>query len=565
MSTRTCVLILIVLTLAIYLGSAFTPALLDDADAGHAEAAKEIIERGDWVTLYINGVRYLEKGPLLFWSAAVFYKIVGVGELGTRLPLVLGVLGITLVCFGFGKSLAADYADGNKAGLYAGLIFATGWGTFLFSRIFIPDILITFLISLAIYCYWRRWPWGFWIALAGAVLAKGLIGMIFPLGAVGLFILWTRRWDDIRALRPVPGTILFLLIAAPWHVLAAIRTPDFLWKYFVVEHFQRFLGQRYPPDYDKVPLLLFWGFNLLWAFPWTGALILLRRKKEHLLLWIWAGLVMVFFSFSTRQEYYTMPAWPAMAVLLGDALARAEQEESKWLVWVQGFPAALGIVAGVALGAMLWVSRNVVVNGDIASLLSSNPDMYKLSLGHMFDLQATTFAALRFPAAGAAVVLSLGYGAAWWLRRGRRHLAATLATALTAGAFFYFAHDALKVFEPYLSSQPLAQVIERVYQPGDRVVIDGEYYFGSSVGYYLKPKVYLLNGRMTGLEWGSRYPDCPPVFISDLDVRQWWGGQGRVLLFTDSDKRKRLDALLGASPIYQIGASGGKFVLSNRR
>ena len=97
MSRRASLLLLVVFTLGIYLGSAFRPALLDDADAGHAEAAREILQRGDWVTFYINGVRYLEKAPLLFWLGAISYRIFGVNEVATRLPVLLGALATVLV------------------------------------------------------------------------------------------------------------------------------------------------------------------------------------------------------------------------------------------------------------------------------------------------------------------------------------------------------------------------------------------------------------------------------------------------------------------------------------
>ncbi len=132
-------------------------------------------------------------------------------------------------------------------------------------------------------------------------------------------------------------------------------------------------------------------------------------------------------------------------------------------------------------------------------------------------------------------------------------------------AFFYCAHAAFVIFEPYLSSRALAKVIERTWRPGDRVVIDGEYYLGSSLGFYIRPKVYLLNGRMTGLEFGSHYPDAPPVFIGDRDIEEWWKGRQRVFLFTGAERRPQLERELApAAPLYVIAASGGKFLLTNQ-
>ena len=588
-------LTLILFTLAVYFTACYGSGLLDDADAGHAVVSKEILEHNDWVTMHMNGVRFLEKGPLLFWMGAISYLYLGVNELGTRSVEVACILATVLLCFAFGISLA-----GRRAGFYAGLIFAASWGVFLFTRIFIPDILITFTIALAMYAFWRSrksliFAYVFWAALAAAVLAKGLIGIIFPLAAVGLYIVLTWRWKDVLTLRPGPGSVFFLVLAAPWHIIASMRTPKFAWFYFVNEHYLRFLGKRLPMDYDKVPLLPFWGLLLLWLFPFSVFLPLVFRpapKKPaqtspdvqaaprrnrvfdflfngadnpRLLLWLWAAVVMVFFSFSTRQEYYTMPAWPPLVLLIGMALDRAEDEQSRLLPWLQAIPALLGVLAGGALAGLLWVSRGIRVQGDISTLLTSNPEMYKLSLGHMFDLQPTTFAALRLPAALAALVLAFGFFYAFRLRMTKRHVEATLATAATAGLFLLCAHLAFIAFEPYLSSRPLARTLERVLKPDDAVVINGEFYNASSLGFYLQPKMYLLNGRMTGLEFGSHYPDAPPLFISDADIVKWWSGSRRIFLFTNGGERAAVEKLLPADRINVIASSGGKVVLSNRK
>ncbi len=564
--------ILIGLTLIVYLSACFGSGLLDDADSGHAEISKEILERDNWVTLHMNGVRFLEKGPLLFWMGAISYQYLGVNEFASRAVEVFCILCTVLLCYAFASQLA-----GLRAGFYAGLAFAVGWGVFLFTRIFIPDILITLTIALAMYSYWRSresliFAYLFWAALAAAVLGKGLIGLVFPLFAVALYILITRRWRDVLTLRPLPGSVFFLVLAAPWHILASWRTPKFAWFYFVNEHYLRFIGKRIPMDYDTVPLLPFWALLLLWLFPFSVFLPMAFRKwtksangdNPQLFFWLWAGVVMTFFSFSTRQEYYTMPAWPALAILIGLALDRAEAEQSRWLAWLQAVPALLGVLAASALGTLLWVSRGVKVEGDISTLLTSNPEMYKLSLGHMFDLQVSTFAALRLPAALAGLVLSIGFIYAFVMRVKKQHVSATLSTALTGGLFLLCAHLAFIAFEPYLSSRPLARAIEKVLKPQDAVVINGEYYNASSLGFYLKPKMYLLNGRMTGLEFGSHYPDAPPLFIGDTDIARWWTEPRRVFLFTNGgDSRAKVESLLPAGSVHVIAASGGKFVLSN--
>jgi hypothetical protein len=402
-----------------------------------------------------------------------------------------------------------------------------------------------------------------------------LIGLVFPCGALFVFVLMTKGWRQLWKMRPITGSLLFLAIAAPWHALAIWRNEKFFWFYFINEHFLRFLGKRYPADYDTVPIASFWLLHLVWLFPFSVFLPLAlgrlrdlwrpteREDQLRLFVLLWALVVIGFFSFSTRQEYYTFPAFPALALLAGVGLARGEKEKSRWVTAGQGLLAIVGVVVGAALGCLLWLSRNAAPAADISQTLTQNPENYKLALGHMSDLTVEAFAVLRVPAAGAALSLSVGFLAAFILRRKRRATQAGLLTAVTVACFIYFAHMALGVFNPYLSSQPLAMAIKRRLAPGDMVVINGEYQGGSSIGFYLPQKVLLLNGRMTGLEFGSYYPDAPPVFIGDGEIAQLWSGERRVFLFThDGDFEKVRRVIQGE--MFQVAAAGEKSVYSNR-
>src|SRR6266436_120794 len=128
----------------------FTPPLLDDADSVHAEVAREILLRHDWVTLYANGIRYLEKAPLLYWSIAASFKLFGVHTATARLPLAFTVLALTLILEAFARRAFASI----RAGLYAGLLLLSSFGIFIFTRILIPDALVCLWLTLALYFYW---------------------------------------------------------------------------------------------------------------------------------------------------------------------------------------------------------------------------------------------------------------------------------------------------------------------------------------------------------------------------------------------------------------------------
>ena len=598
MPNRKELLALIVIWGIIYLAScAHPPALLDDADTVHAEAAREMAESGDWITLHANKIRYLEKAPLMYWSVALSYKLFGVNEFSSRLPIALATLALMLATMLLGK-----FAFGQRAGFYSALCIGTCVGIYLFTRVLWPDVILTLFITMAFHCFLRaieepqrsRFAYGIYFFGALAVLTKGLIGAAFPAIIILAYLLITGELRRLLKLKLFTGSLLFLIVAAPWHIAAGLSNPGslmvgtpvpsqgrgFFWFYLMNEHLLRYIGKRYPADYDTVPLPLFLGLHLVWLFPWTffaPAVIagiprrlrsLDREQQIMLFLLVWAALVILFFCFSTTQEYYTMPAYPAIALLIGAALAKAENK------WRQGHKSLLNAsqiaiaclgVAVFTVGAIaFWMTRHIAVEGDIASTLSRNPDAYALSLGHVLDLTPRTLAELRVPVVGTALTFLLGTGASLVLRRKGRHLASNLSLALMMAGFFFFAQQSLSTFEPYLSSRPLAEAINREYQEGDKIVINGEYEGGSSINFYTRKMVYILNGRSANLEYGSYFQDAPRIFLDDEALAKLWSSSTRVFLFTDLSA---FDAVAHAAggPAYRLAESGGKLVLTNQR
>jgi len=236
-------IIIFFLWAAIYVAGMFTPALLDDADTVHAEAAREMVQRHDWVTLYVNGIRYLEKAPLMYWGVATTYVLFGVHDWSTRLPLMLGILAWLLAAYALGR-----YAYGERGGFYSAIVLATALGPYLFTRFLIPDTLVGLWLILGFYFFLRsleEYPpsrltcWGLAATCGLNVLTKGLIGLVFPAAVIGLYLILTGNLRHLLRLRLVSSSLVFLVIAVPWHVLAALRNPDqgpirgFLWFYFI--------------------------------------------------------------------------------------------------------------------------------------------------------------------------------------------------------------------------------------------------------------------------------------------------------------------------------------------
>ncbi len=578
---------------AVYFGSLFSPALLDDADSTHAEAAREMFVSGDYVTLHVNGVRYLEKAPLPYWLVAFCYRIFGVNEFAARLPMALSVLllGVMAVVWGM-------RAFGERAGIYAGLFVHTSAGVFLFTRILIPEVLLSLLIAAALYFFLTaletdRQPWRWYAGyacMALGVLTKGLIALAFPGGAAFFYLLVTGEWRRWREFRLASGLALFLFIAAPWHILAGLRNTGgqgghgFFWFYFVNEHFLRFLGKRYPRDYNKLPWALYWSLHLVWLFPWSLYLpaairTILDERRGHqrenfggrtrLLCGILAGLILVFFAISTNQEYYTFPAYFPLLMLLADGIARCEWSDcvlgvrKGWLRISAAALAVVGLVASASLLWLLWESRHLPFEPDIGTVLARhNMDTDTLSTSHVLDLSYASFAALRLPAALAAVALMVAPLFSLLLRIRRRYYAATWALAVGMAVFLVAAHIALGRFGPYLSSKDLARKIAARARPEDRVMIYGDQAFGSSLLFYLQRPIDLVEGQTTSMWFGSTFPDAPKIYLSDADLEQDWTGPERVFLFVPPQLKAKVDALLPSK--FVVAEVSGKYVYSNR-
>jgi 4-amino-4-deoxy-L-arabinose transferase-like glycosyltransferase len=584
-------LILFALWLVIYFAGIFSPALLDDVDTVHAEAAREMVLRHDWVTLYANGIRYLEKAPLMYWGVATSYELFGPNEWSTRLPLILGVLALILTTSGFG----ARYL-GERGGFYSGLVMATALGPYLFTRFLIPDVLVGLWLTLTFLFFLRtleedappRWAcWGLAAVTALNVLTKGLIGLVFPVGVIGAYLILTGNVKHVLRMRVFSSTLVFLLIAVPWHVLAALRNPSqgavrgFLWFYFVNEHYRRYIGTRVPHDYDRVPLLLFWVLLLLWLFPWIAFFGRALREvpmrwnvwrsrmtlsqQTELLAFIWAVVILVFFSFSTRQEYYTIPAIPALALLVGAWLDREESSspgspERRSAIRSSLVLFVIGVIAFAAGMFLLSASKAPPPGTDLADLLLKHPEDYALSFGHFFDLTPQALGAFRGPLLGAALSVLLGTGLNWFLRRRNDARRANWALALMMVGLFTCVHASFVTFSPILSSKSLALAIGKQYQPGDTIVVLGKYEDASTINFYLHLPLRSLHVPTGNMWYGAQFPDAPHIWETQSSFSDLWKGPGRVFLWTEEQKPQALANL----EVHEIARSGGKFIYSNR-
>jgi 4-amino-4-deoxy-L-arabinose transferase-like glycosyltransferase len=646
----TALLILSGLWLIIFFAALFAPPLLDDADATHANAARHMALTGDLVTLHVNGIRYLEKAPLPYWLDALSFRIFGFNTFAAHLPQAIGVLLLTLLGFRW-----ADRAFRARTAFYTGLAILTSAGVFLFTRVYIPEVLLSLFLCTALYCFLNVlakpiavtsveggsfaaattkplsrmafYAYGMWTALALAVLTKGLVALVFFFGAAIVYLTLTRAYKKWQMLRPFTGLLLFFAIAAPWHILAGFRNTGgmnghgFFWFYFVNEHFLRFLGKRYPMDYNKLPGYLFWSLHIVWLFPWSlffplafikGWKVFQQRRsacrdavsleslgsddpkdrsffqyfrysvdtfatRTTLLLTLYASLILIFFSVSTNQEYYTFPAYLPLLMLVTAALVRAEQPHAaseapifrRWLTFAHATFTVVGLAIAITLAIGLWTSRNLPFVPDIGDLLAHRGvGDYTLSMSHLFDLTGPSFAALRLPATLSALAFAAGPAIAWMFRIKRRHLAATTTVAFTSAVFLIAAHIALVRFGPMLSSQNLAATIQQLeadhaIASDTTLLLFGDQSYGSSILFYLGKDALLVDGRSSSMIFGSTFPDAPPIFLTHDDLLKIWGSGPRKILFVPLEKRDIVDQLLGNNKIL-IHETSGKALFTDR-
>ncbi len=620
---------------ALQIGGLFSPGLLDDVDSIYLQIAREMLQRHDFVTPTIDGIRFFDKPPLMYWMAAGSMRIFGEHDWAARLPLALGVLALLMAVYALGNRLYASVSPAghaDRAGLYAALAMATAIGPYLYTRFYIPDILIALWMTLCVHLFLialERIEQGrsaltpmlaFGAVIALDVLTKGLIGIVFPVSFALLYLALTRRLRWLAKLQIIPATLIFAVGATPWHVLVALRNPaiampagvglpvhaGWAWFYLYNEHIARFLQKRIPLDYGQTPVWLFWLLLLVWLVPWAAFLPAAVRNAVHTLrapresalrfdsdvaagfdsadaLWsearqregalallLWPTIILGFFTFSARQEYYHLPALPALAILAAGLLASADgthlREQKQALRGALWFLVPLGSLLFLICGYVGVTAPALKPGITLTEVLNNHPDMYNVSLGHVLDLTGQAMGFFRGPLIGVALgMLALG-PVAYLVRRRGKTFAANLLVAVAMAGVLMSAHEGLARFYPILGSKELAQTIDAQIQPGDVVAIDGELTAGSSLLFYIRDTrshVLMVNGRVNGPWFGSFWPDAPKIFLDDDGLKQMWAGPQRIFLLTYHPEQRRHDLALYGK-VTALANSGGKTVLSNR-
>lgn len=470
--------------------------ILDNNEGLYAEIPREMLASHDWrlwIIPHLNGLPYMEKPPLLYWLTALSFSLFGETEWSARLVPALSSLSCVALLLSFGRVVGRPHA-----GRLAALMFVSGVGVTAMSHVLMFDMLLTALLTAALMFAYRCvresrpallcWSYAF---LALAVLAKGLVAIIlFGMVAVAFtalhrqspadFLRACAKWFNWRAL------LVFVAIAAPWHIAASLTEPIFTWFYFINEHVLRFLGKREPHDYYSGAWWYYLPRMAIYLFPWSFLLISLAAdhpqhasakdkdmKRFLLLAWL---LPLVFFSVSSaKANYYLVAVMPFAAFHLALAI-----EDRDYLSSIRRVlpGVAIALLAGILL--MVVATRGIGSNKTLLIMGMPQQTFVLAVLSGLFVLALlSAWCAGQIARIGIVAYLALPI----WI---------SIALAVV-----------LQAMEPSISTRQLSHYIQEEL-PGRTVYLFRNFEEQSSLPFYLRHPVQVVDARSNDLFWGNR-------------------------------------------------------------
>jgi 4-amino-4-deoxy-L-arabinose transferase-like glycosyltransferase len=544
----------------------------DPGEGQHAEIAREAWTSSDLLDLRLNGVRYFDKPPLLYWLIALDFRVWGVSEWAARLPSALGAA----LAAGATALLGARLLH-PQAGLLAGAALASCALFLVFGRYVRPETLFVATVQLGFTGLLlglrderspagRRWAILGCAALGVAALAKDPLGLVAPAVAVMAALALCGRLRPLHAWLPTAGVALMLVLGLSWSAWAALQHRGFLWYTLVDNHLLNAAGRRLFPDED-VPLgaLEFLAVASLGAFPWIvgaagamGSLIRRRawrdpREAPWIALAIWVmGLWALFALSAFKLPHYGLPAYPAIALLAARWWSEEARAGRSAALLHSGLFALLAVILGlVAAGNGLGFMDTVFSATDVytrkeAMASQASPLPTWATLQPLVSRTVVIFA-------GGAVALAL---CAWW--RGRRWTGAVVAATMLA--VMPSALGALELVTAGRAVAGLAAEIRRVAAPDVVLVHEGPIENSGALEFYSGHRPILVDGRRSVLGFGATFPDAAGIFWTREDLREAWLSGGRFLLVTPRDPRHSVVAALPPDRVKLLRAENGRWL-----
>jgi len=542
----------------LFLGHA---GLIEPDEGRYSEIPREMLERGDFVTPTLNYVGYFEKPPLHYWLNALSFKLFGLNEFAARLPGVLAGLLTVLLVYHTGRKLF-----GRREGVFSAFILGTSTGFLAQSRINLTDMTLTFCLSAALCCFIiaagdheerkGRYYYSFYLFSALAVLTKGLIGIVFPVSIIAIYLATTRRRHLVKEMRLAVGSGLFLVVTVPWFVLVSQRNPEFARFFFIHEHLERFLTKvhgHYQPFWFFAPILLL--TMLPWSFYAVRAVARAwSERRQHngdrlVFLLTWAAVIFLFFSASDSKLIpYILPVFPPLALLTGKMFSDLMDREQQRIFGPES----------VLLGTLLVVMAALAVIYPHVRELA--PFLTGSGLARPGSSLLTKQPILS-PAGGVVVAcLSLSMSAAIWLA-GRKKELLILFTGLCLCSYF-LETVGLQVFTEGIefkkSSKELALLGRQAISGGGCLASFG---YEQSLPFYTGKRVVVVGDRGE-LEFGSRQGNQAAWFVDETGFMRLWQGEQPVVVLLKKADYERIAPQL-APPASVLGSKGKKILIYN--
>jgi 4-amino-4-deoxy-L-arabinose transferase-like glycosyltransferase len=502
-----------------------------------------MLASGDFITPHLNGVAYLEKPPLFYWGNALCLWLFGESEFSARFfATFVAVAGIVLT-YWMGTVLV-----GWRTGMLSALTLSSSLYYYILGRLNAPDTSLAVFLIVAIfpaylYLTHRRENKGYlYLSYAGAGLAfltKGMVGIVFPPAILLITLLLTRRQWDFRRAFSFWGVCLFLAMVLPWLFAVQKKNPDFLWFFFIHEHFLRYTtgthGQSEPFWYF-VPILI--GGFIPWIMLLPRMVFSLRGKIQHFIsqevlifLLSWALFVLIFFSLShSKLATYISPIFPPLAVLFGRGLDLWMGRENE---------------AGICRLPLAF-SAMVVVGVVILDLLAEPVHAVQFFFTLLPKISVPNFEwieSLTLP----LIVLSLWGSVPLFLRRLGAKRVILLYFLLFSIFLTLLQRPAALFLGSHKSVKELSQVISASAQPGDIVAQYGEYMQG--IPFYTKRRTILVE-RMGELRFGAeRAKDRDQYFLKHPEFLHLWRSKERVFCVFKHD---RMPFIRNQFPDFQL-------------
>jgi 4-amino-4-deoxy-L-arabinose transferase-like glycosyltransferase len=572
-----------ILLAAIYIATSGIPKLFDEIDGQYAGAAREMMENGNWIIPTQNGVPRLQKPPFVYWCEILSFSILGKNEFAARFPVALA----TVAWFAATGLVARRAIGTSSAGAAAAITLAVFAGSFFFCHLVMPEPFIGCFTTLS---FWAvlgalhekpsetfrrgRWLLAAWVFIALGCLSKGLHALLFPVVAISATA-WVK--PSIRPVwkrflfRPY-GWVLFFAVLAPWYAVIEARYPGFLRDHFLNEQLGPALSRRWPPDSDRVPLLVFWLQHLALFFPITllfpaalGSAYRFYKSErkevsaEALLLFFWFLANALGISFANVQDYYLMAAWPPVAIGVAWAISERGIDFKRPALVLAAF-GILGLLTSVWLAVRHMHHKSEFATSIDPQLVDK--DTILIVFQSLPPSAWTRAIPLLFMVFGTALVA--GVLVYIFCRKGKSHLGLA-GFALSMSAIFLFSTRGLAIVQDDFSSAKVAAAVNRMAEPGCTVVVQGDSNEKTSLFFYLHHSIYWVDGH-PDLEFATRALGIGRGFyLSRADFTEKWHGAGQVFLIVQSSAVEEWKTVLADSPPNVAGVFGPQTILVNHK